>query len=424
MEFHMKKNFSIVPWLIILFSISACNLGVQSPPDAAATLNPLYTAAAQTLEAMATQTAIIPVSGGASSTPILGAVATATSPLSFASSTPYLSPVPVRRCDAAAFIKDVTIPDGTFVQPGEKFTKTWRLQNIGTCSWTSSYSLVFINGDSLSGPTAMSLPRNVNPGDDIDLSVSLVAPSQNSHYKGYWKLRNASGAVFGIGSGSDVAFWVDVNVSGPEFLAYDFVSSACDATWRSNDGVLPCPGTEGDDSGYVLKLSSPRMENGVKENQPGLLTSPRHTANGYIKGKYPAFKVRQGDHFLTKVNCQYGANTCNVLFRLEYQIGDGQIKLLQEWHEIYEGRHYTVDLDLSFLAGQNVKFYLTVSANDTKGKDQALWLAPRILRQGSLSPTPTFTITPTATATSTPTATATATSTSTPTETPTDTAIP
>jgi len=422
----MKKNLIIIFGLVIVFSISACNLGVQSPLDAAATLNPLYTAAAQTLEAMATQTVIIPVSGLATSTStsVSDAAATATSTLSFASSTPYMSPVPVKRCDAAAFIRDVTIPDGTFVQSKESFIKTWRLQNIGTCSWTSSYSLVFISGDSLNGPNVMSLPRNVNPGDSIDLSVSLVAPSKNGHYKGYWKLRNASGTVFGIGNTSDVAFWVDVNVSGPESLAYDFVASACDANWKSNSGALPCPGTEGDDAGYVLKLSSPRMENGVTENKPGLLTVPRHTANGFIQGKYPAFKVQQGDHFLTKVNCQYKATTCDVLFRFEYQIGDGKVKPLIEWHEIYEGGHYTVDLDLSFLAGQKVKFYLTVSANDSKGKDYALWLAPRILRQGTPLPTPTFTVTPTATTTSTPTATATATSTSTPTETPTETSVP
>jgi len=414
----MKKNLKIVPWLVILFFISACNLGMQSPPDAASTLNPLYTAAAQTLEAMVTQSVALPGNDFATSTSIPGAEATATSTLSFASSTPYLSPVPVQRCDAAAFIKDVTIPDGTFVQPRESFTKTWRLQNIGICNWTNAYSLVFISGDGLSGPTVMGLSRTVTPGDSIDISANLVAPSQSGHYKGYWKLRNASGAVFGIGAGSDVAFWVDVNVSGPEFLAYDFVASACDATWRSNDGVLPCPGAEGDDSGYVLKLSAPRMENGVTENGSGLLTVPRHTANGFIKGKYPAFRVQQGDHFLAKVNCQYGANTCNVIFRFEYQIGDGELKLLKEWYEVYEGGYYTVDLDLNFLAGQKVKFFLTVSANNSKGKDQALWLAPRILRQGIPSPTPTFTTTPTSTATSTPTQTATATSTSTPTETP------
>jgi hypothetical protein len=153
------------------------------------------------------------------------------------------------------------------------------------------------------------------------------------------------------------------------------------------------------------------MEDGTTQSQPGLLTTPKHTAKGYIQGRYPALRVKKGDHFMAKVNCQYKANTCDVLFRLEYKIGDGQIKTLKEWHEAYEGDYYSVDLDLSSLAGKDVRFFLTVLAYNSKGKDQALWLAPRIVRQGTPSATPTATYTPTATVTST------ATSTETPTET-------
>lgn len=417
----MKRSLKTIPWIVILaLLLSACNLGVSSPPDAAATLNPLYTAAAQTLEAMATQSNNTPEGVIATSTPFPGDSVTATPTLAFATSTPYLylSPAPVKRCDAAAFVKDVTVADGTFVSPGKTFTKTWRLQNVGTCSWTSSYKLVFISGDGMSAPSQVSLSGNVNPGETVDLSVNLTAPSKKGHYRNYWKLRNASGILFGVGSQADTSFWVDINVSGPEFAAYDFVASACAAEWMSNNGVLPCPGIEGDDDGYALQLSKPRMENGVKENQPGLLTVPRHTKNGFIQGKYPAFKVQQGDRFLTSVNCQYNANTCDVLFRLEYQIGNGAIKTLKEWHEVYEGKYYSVDLDLSSLAGNNVKFYLTISANGTKGKDYALWLAPRIVRQGTPPPTPTATASPTVT----PTSTATSTETATPTETATETA--
>ena len=416
----MKKSLVKIPWIVLLALIPlACNLGVNAPPDASATLNPLYTAAAQTLEAMATQ-ANTTNSALATSTlsPRENLTATPTSTLSFATSTLYLSPVPVKRCDAAAFVKDVSIADGTSLSPGTTFAKTWRLQNVGTCTWTSSYALVFISGDGLSGPSTVGLLGNVNPGDTVDLTVNLVAPSQKGHYRGNWKLRNASGVLFGIGTQADTAFWVDINVSGPEFVAYDFVTNACNADWRNNGGPLPCPGSDGDDEGYVLLLSAPRMESGTTETQPGLLTTPKHTAKGYIQGGYPAFKVQQGDHFLAKVNCQYNANTCDVLFRLEYKIDDGQVKTLREWHEVNEGKYYLVDLDLSFLAGKNVKFYLTALANGSKGKDYALWLAPRIVRQGTPPPTltATYTVTATATLTSTPT--------STPTETPTATTAP
>ena len=125
---------------------------------------------------------------------------------------------------------------------------------------------------------------------------------------------------------------------------------------------------------------------------------------------------------MTDVNCQYNANTCDVIFQLEYQVGNGTLKTWAEWHEVYEGKYFPVDLDLSALAGKNVRFYLIVSANGSKGKDQALWVNPRIVRQGTPSPTPTVTASPTATATET--ATPTPTLTPTETETPTATNTP
>lgn len=420
----MKKSLITISGMATLaIFLLACTLGVSATPDAAATLNPLYTAAAQTLQAMVSQEAsATPIGIVASSTPF----PTGTPIISFPSSTAYLSPVPVKRCDAAAFVKDVTIPDGSTLSPGKSFTKTWRLQNVGSCSWNSSYALIFVSGDGMSAPGVVGLPGNVNPGETVDITVYLVSPTKQGHYRNYWKLRNSSGVSFGIGGQADTAFWVDINVLGQEYVAYDFVARACDAGWESNSGTLPCPGDEDDNDGYVLKLSDPRMENGNRADQPGLLTTPKNTKNGYIYGQYPAFTVQEGDHFVTSVNCQYNANTCNVLIRLEYQVGDGKVKLLDEWHEAYEGRSFPVDLDLSFLAEKNVKFYLSASANGTKGKDEALWLAPRILRQGNPPPAPTATASQTATASATPTATATATptATATATETPTATNTP
>ena len=49
-------------------------------------------------------------------------------------------------CDWIQYVADVTIPDGLPVDPGFVFKKTWRLKNIGTCTWTKSYKLVFVGG--------------------------------------------------------------------------------------------------------------------------------------------------------------------------------------------------------------------------------------------------------------------------------------
>jgi hypothetical protein len=278
------------------------------------------------------------------------------------------------------------------------FEKTWRLKNIGTCTWTTSYSLIFDGGYSMSGPFTSLLPRSVSPGSTIDLSVTLVAPLDEGEYMGYWKLRNAKGVNFGIGNDAQKAFWVEIKVPEASYLVYSFVWDYCDADWTNEDNPLPCPGVTGDPNGFIVKLTNPVMENGVIEEVPGLLMVPPDIRNGVISGQYPAFTVQDGDRFRTIVNCQQGSKRCNVMFRLDY-MNNGKAKTLFNWNEVYEGNVYPIDFDLSRLAGETVKFILVVSANGGQNNDNAIWLDPHILRQGVPQPTSTFTLTPTPTAT-------------------------
>jgi hypothetical protein len=115
------------------------------------------------------------------------------------------------------------------------------------------------------------------------------------------------------------------------------------------------------------------------------------------------------------------ANDCDMIFRLQYQIGNDPVRTLGQWREVYEGKYNTISVDLSALSGQRVRFILTVFANGSSHEDYALWITPRIARQSAQSPTATVTRTPAPTATSTPTPTSTSTPTETPTITPTDT---
>ena len=66
--------------------------------------------------------------------------------------------------DRAQFIADVTVPDGTRYDPGATFTKTWRLRNIGTCTWTTAYTMVFDSGTQMSSTASVAMPSNVPPG--------------------------------------------------------------------------------------------------------------------------------------------------------------------------------------------------------------------------------------------------------------------
>ncbi len=114
-------------------------------------------------------------------------------------------------CDLGQFITDVTIPDGTVMDPGETFTKTWRIQNAGSCTW-SGYNLVFDSGDLMAGTSPIAI-GTVTPGQQVDLSVNLTAPSADGSYRGYWRIRNASGVLIPILSGyQGKSFYVDVKV--------------------------------------------------------------------------------------------------------------------------------------------------------------------------------------------------------------------
>ncbi len=200
----------LVTWLVAAALIlSAC--GAKPPAvTASPTTAPqvLYTAAAQTANARLTLTALAVPSNTpspsatftpeASSTP----TATITPPVT---NTPAASATQAL-ADKGVLVADVTVPDGTSFTPGTTFTKTWRVQNNGSSTWTTNYSLVFISGDKMGGPDLVKVPIEVAPGAAVDLSVNLVAPAEVKHYRGYWKLMNAAGKFF------DYPMYVDINV--------------------------------------------------------------------------------------------------------------------------------------------------------------------------------------------------------------------
>src|SRR5262249_4382102 len=156
---------------------------------------------------------------------------------------------------------------------------------------------VFVSGDQLGAPGNTSIAGNVSPGQTIDLAVDMTAANKDGDYRGFWKLQNGSNVLFGIGDHAQGAFWVDITVAGPIYTAYDFVANYCSANWDNKDVDLPCPGTKGDNDGYVVKLNHPVMESGKTEDEAGLLTGPKDANNGLIRGKFPAFKVKNNDRF-------------------------------------------------------------------------------------------------------------------------------
>jgi hypothetical protein len=345
---------------------------------------------------------------------------TGTPPTATPTRTPGPVTVPPSACDKAQFVSDVNVPDGTVMSPGATFTKTWRLKNVGTCAWSTSYQLVFFSGEQMGAAASAAFTQNVAVGQTVDISINMTAPSVAGSYRGYWMFKNASGALFGIGAQANKPWWVDIRVSGPTVtpggptvtpggptvtpsanIAYDFATNACAGTWYSGAGQLPCPGTDNDAKGFVLKVSNPKLESGSTDTRPGLITFPQNVQNGYIQGFFPPFKVQNGDRFRSVINCEGGATNCYVAFRLDYQTGTDPIRTFWgPFLERYEGKFYNVDVDLSSLAGKDVKFILTVLSAGVATGDRALWVGPQIYRAGA---SPATTAAPTTAVPTTPT---------------------
>lgn len=93
------------------------------------------------------------------------------------------------------YVADLTIPDGTIFTPNAVFTKSWRVQNTGTCPW-ENYSLVFVSGAQMGAGGVFPVPQTA-PGATADLTVPMTAPSNYGSYEGTWRIRNAAGQLFG-----------------------------------------------------------------------------------------------------------------------------------------------------------------------------------------------------------------------------------
>jgi len=371
----MSKSFRVTLTLSILlgFILSACNL----PSSATQTEEPnaVFTQAALTVQAQLQQatpfnTPTLPPPQPTNTAIILPTTAPPTS-------TPVVTPTPV--CDLAQFIKDVTIPDGTTFAPGTSFTKTWRMKNAGNCTW-SGYSLVFDSGDSMNASSPIAI-GTVSPGQEVDLSVTLTAPATNGSYRGYWRIRSASGVLLPVLAGNQgQSFFVDIKV-GVSSSGYDFYTRASSAQWVSSAGNLTFGGPDTDANGFAMHKDGQKVEGGTSPSKV-LETHPQFVNDGVISGRYPAYNVVTGEHFTAVIGfLTLPDGTCgagDAKFQLNYREGGGPVTSLGSWSETCDGTLRSVDVNLSSLAGKNIEFVLAVLANGSSAQDWAVWIRPQI----------------------------------------------
>jgi len=323
------QKSSTVILILVFFFLAACSfpaLGAPTEPS----IDPVLTDAARTIEARLTSEA-----GSSQPTATLGWVEfSPTPPLDETPSPSENTPIPAETIpptvessceDRTHFVSDVNYPDGTEVEAGVEFTKTWRLQNTGTCTWNSDYAIVFERGDAMeASPSTPFSADPVPPQGEVEVSVAMKSPDAPGTYQGYWRLRDKAGLKFGTGEKN-------------------------------------------------IKLEN-RSEAGVT-----LITHPKHVDHGSIFGTFPEYTVKNGDHFKSKLGFLDDCGEGDVLFQLWYQVDQVQNKLA-EWSDSCNGNLVFVDTDLSNIVGEKVQFVLVVSANGSPVDDLAIWGSTRIER--------------------------------------------
>ncbi len=225
--------------VIFAVSLSGCNLPARATSSPTLNVTQAYqTVEAKLTEAISRTPTVSPTQPRMTDTP-----ANPTSPPTsvIETATQDSGQPPSATCDQAlpGFPIDVTIPDDTVLQPGESFTKTWRLQNAGTCTWTSNYALVWFSGEQLDAPLSVPLSGNTEPGQSVDLSVEMKVPDNEGTYQSWWKLRNPAGVLFGIGPNSDAAFWVRIVAEGTPISGVTPT-----ITGTAGPTTTPTPGTQ------------------------------------------------------------------------------------------------------------------------------------------------------------------------------------
>ncbi len=112
--------------------------------------------------------------------------------------------------DVVAFSADVTVPDHSLVFPGDRFTKTWAIQNLGDTVWKgrafvrADDELVIarrVNGalvpilDSHLSSLGNAIPvPETHPGMPCEVSMEFRAPAENCSVASIWRMVDADGA--------------------------------------------------------------------------------------------------------------------------------------------------------------------------------------------------------------------------------------
>ena len=220
-----RKNKILITLIVMALLMSACSMSSQSEAQ-------ISTAVAQTVQA---QSSLTKIASAPTPTPLPSIESTQSAIIGATNTVAPVLGAP--GCTVSARLAAESPADGALLKPGQNFWKTWSLENTGTCTWDSTYKLVYWSGDLMGGLSSYPLPELVAPGDTKDLTIYLKTPDSEGTYTGYWSIQTPWNAYFGVGSAGD-PFYVQVVVSNAAQLEFGITSVSYSI---DRDPVTGCP---------------------------------------------------------------------------------------------------------------------------------------------------------------------------------------
>ena len=221
--FDLHKNKIFITLIALTLLLSACGSTQQ-------TQDQISTSVAQTVQA---QNSLTKIADLPTLTPVPAFEITSTPDPLATNSAPVIG---APGCTVSIRLAAESPPDNTLMKPGEYFWKTWSLENTGSCTWDSSYKLIFTNGELMGGLTSYPLPEVVAPGETKDISIYLKAPDTEGTFTGYWLIQTPWNEYFGAGTGNP--FYVQIVVSNTAIPKYGIISVTYTIT---RDPATGCP---------------------------------------------------------------------------------------------------------------------------------------------------------------------------------------
>jgi hypothetical protein len=206
------KTIGAIGALLSLLFLAAC--GSPAPtstptPD----LNPIRTEVAATVLAQVTRD----LASTPSATPVPSLTPTN---LPTSTSAQIASPTPGATATSTTVISGTakvdqaqwvfqSVADGTNFAPGETFTMTWRLKNVGTSTWTPAYMLRFFSGDTYGASKEIRIAREVLPGETVDITIKMKAPTTLGGFRSDWVMSSENRRNF------NAPVYLKINVAKP-----------------------------------------------------------------------------------------------------------------------------------------------------------------------------------------------------------------